>query len=221
MRSRPPQKIDVAENARKTPFVLILEITAEAPFQHEDVYFIFPRTYKRRNVKFAYSVRNLRKTDEAAVYIQIEAGIHALENEIRFFLRFAPPLEGAGKMIGRIFRRDMRRIEGERIAYVGILKIIIPEILHAGRYGDFLFSFLFPKSVGVEDALVGGDPPRSVQRKKPSACLSLVRPRRPLFKRHIVGPRRQYSHGLSFFVIFFQHIFRSFRPFSSCFYVRP
>lgn len=77
------EQINLAENARKTEHILILEVGAVAPLEHKNLDAVFSGAQVRGKIKLAGHVADLTVADEGVVDEEVEAGIYALEGEIR------------------------------------------------------------------------------------------------------------------------------------------
>ena len=115
------KKVDVAENTRKTPFILIFEITARTPFLHDDVQTVFPLDGEIGDIEFAQPMRNL--------------------------LTLAVMRKIAAIMIRGVLYGNARRIVRKRITDVRILKMIVTVILYARRHVHFFRQCLQAKIV--------------------------------------------------------------------------
>ena len=136
--ARALQQIDVAEDARLAELVLILEVAAVAPLQHQHGDGVGALADIGRHVKLGHGMGDLAVTHELAVDPHIEAGIHALEAQ-----RSAAGV--AGLVVKRahiqsagVVHRHIRRIIGERIADVGVLMPVIALGLPDGGHDDFI-----------------------------------------------------------------------------------
>ena len=139
------KKINVAENARKTPLILIFEITARTPFLHDDVQTVFPLDGEISDIEFAQPMRNLRKADKAAVDIYVKTRIYSLKDEIQLTLAVMRKI--AAIMIRGVLYGNARRIVRKRITDVRILKMIVTVILYARRHVHFFRQCLQAKIV--------------------------------------------------------------------------
>ena len=73
----PGKEIYVPENAVKAEKILVLQITAAAPFIDLDAQGIFACMNKSGNIELRLKMRALGKADEIAVYIDFRAGGNA------------------------------------------------------------------------------------------------------------------------------------------------
>ena len=140
------QEINLTENARKTKFVLILQIGAVAPFEDHHRQRIGAAVQIFCEVYFVAHVADLSIGGENAVDEEIKTGIHALEIQIvamggqprggDFYVTHIKP---AGILI-----RHKRRIEGEGVVDIGIVgQIVAPAKagLPAARDGELVHIF--------------------------------------------------------------------------------
>ena len=205
---RAEQQIYISEYPRKAPFVLIFEIATEAPLQYEHVDAVAGGADIVCYVKFADFMGDLRKACKPAVHIQIKTGIYPLEEQIctispqDLFFR----IEKAAEVERGIHRRHARRIEHERIADVGILKMVVAVILHAGRHRDLCLGHILPKAICIQNAFIGAYLPDPVQRTETGAVLPPFAPLLSSLKRDKIRAGRQDADRVPFFIIFRQHI---------------
>ena len=205
---RAEQQIYISEYPRKAPFVLIFEIATEAPLQYEHVDAVAGGADIVCYVKFADFMGDLRKACKPAVHIQIKTGIYPLEEQIctispqDLFFR----IEKAAEVERGIHRRHARRIEHERIADVGILKMVVAVILHAGRHRDLCLWHILPKAICIQNTFIGAYLPDPVQRTETGAVLPPFAPLLSSLKRDKIRAGRQDADRVPFFIIFRQHI---------------
>ena len=83
---RANQNINIAENAAHAQLVLVLQVAAVAPFQHEYGQLVFPFLHIGGDFKLARAVGNLAVTHKLPVHPHIEAGIHAFKVQVRALL---------------------------------------------------------------------------------------------------------------------------------------
>ena len=133
---RPVHEMDIAEDARPSELVLVLEIRAIGVFEHDDSEPILPVLELVGDIELGGAVRDLAIADEGAVEIDEECRIHAFEVEIA--APAAPLLLLEVEDVGsrRVVRRNIRRIVRNRIVDVRVLLLHIPERLEGGRHMD-------------------------------------------------------------------------------------
>ena len=197
MPCRALQKIDVAENARKTPFILILKICAGTPFLYDNIKAVFSFMSAVRDVKFTHSVRDLRKTDILPVHIDIKTTVHPFKDKISPACSIY--FKGTAVLKGRVLYRHTRRIEWNGIAHIGILKVVISKILHTGRHLDTIGQCFHPERIpDFFQPVIGTEFPLPVQRKKTFAALPF-----PLFlpesEGNIITARRTQPEAIQLF----------------------
>ncbi len=139
MRAVAIEEINLAEDTRQPPHVLILEICAVAPFEHQHFYRVLPRAQEFCGVKLTRHVANLAVADEGVIYPHIKARIHALKVEENVFsaqharrnVKVAH-IQPAGVIVGHV-----RRVAWDGIVYVGItrhvvavVKLVLPAFWH-------------------------------------------------------------------------------------------
>ena len=129
------QQIDVAENTGHAELVLILEIGRRAPFEHENSQRIFPFMDQLCHIKLACGMGDLTIARARAVHPDIEEAVHALKIEI-YPARKLLPRQGKYRTVcaAGIFRRHMRRIEGDGITDIHVLMAVQSLHLPAGRH---------------------------------------------------------------------------------------
>ena len=130
------QDIGISEDAGHAQLVLILEIAAVTPFEHQNGDRVFTVDSVIGQVKFGNRMGNLTVADEFAVDIQIEAGIHALEAKHGAYTRLRMQFDSALIQCARIVDRNERRIIRERIAHIGVLMRVVAVRLPYARNGN-------------------------------------------------------------------------------------
>ena len=167
------KKVDVAEDTRKTHFVLVFEVRAFAVFKHENVDFVLSVHAKVGNIELGNAVRNLRVSDESAVYVQIETRIHTLEVKV-LPLAVLFQIERPRIMPARVVVWYVRRIERYGVPEVNVRELIVAVNLHAGRNGDFRDAFVFEKVVrNVVKRFVRRYPPLAAEIGEPSGLFAI------------------------------------------------
>ena len=132
---RTVHQVYIAKNTAHAQLVLIFQITAVAPFHHQYGQPVASGMDKGTDIKRAGRVRNLAVSHQISINSDIKARIHALKVQLGHLVR------GIQRKIGHIrasgiVLRDVRRVEWERIADVGILMPVISEHLPAARHRD-------------------------------------------------------------------------------------
>ena len=208
---RTAQEVHVADDAGKAPFVLVFEIGAGAPFLHDHVQTVFPFAHEGSDVELAHAVRDLRKTDKISVDVYVKTGINPFKDKEKLL----PRLRGksAAVMIGRILHGHARRIEGNGIADVRVLKKIIPEILYTGGHGNTILKLRRAEIFRhVFQFLIRGKLPLPVQREEPSALFPAPF-RLPLRKRYVITARHTHAESFRLFAPVFDHTSSCHRSF--------
>jgi len=205
------ENIRVAENTGEAQFVLILEVRAHAPFQHEHVDLVVAAFDKIGRVELGLTVRDLREADELVVYIKIKARVHALEIDVVTLAFFLGDLYESLIMIGRVDIRHVRRIVRERIVHVRVLKMIVTVVLHARRHFDFRRGRSLIKVVRHgQGAVVLLYRPLAVEVDETVAFLSATERVLGFSERNVVATRVQSVHCSRLLVVLFKHLFSPF-----------
>ena len=180
---RAADEVHVAENAAHAQLVLVLEVGAVAPLEHEHRHGVLALDQKVRNVEFARRVRNLAVARELLVDPEVEAGIDALEVQVRAarsVLRAdlkAAQIQPAGVLI-----RHEGRVKRDRVADVRVHVAVVAGVLPAGRHLDLVHVVLVKadvrrRAVGehVEERVEIAERPRAVQRADARGFAAVVR----------------------------------------------
>ena len=77
----PTQDVDIAEDATHAELVLVLQIAAVAPLEHQNGQLVVARPQVVGHIELAGGVRDLAVADQIPVDPEVEAGIHTLEIE--------------------------------------------------------------------------------------------------------------------------------------------
>ena len=132
---RTVQQVHIAENAAHAKLVLIFQIAAIAPLHHQYGQPVASGMDKGTDIKRAGRVRNLTVSHQIAIDPDVKTRIHALKVQlghlVRGIQRKIGHIRAAGVVLGNV-----RRVEWERIADVGILMPVISEHLPAARHRD-------------------------------------------------------------------------------------
>ena len=132
---RTVQKIDIAENAAHTEFVLILKIASVTPFHHQNSQRIFALAEQLGHVKLTGGMGNLTVAHKATVHPHIKAGVHTLEIQVSLrsfrvlLIGKIPDISAAG-----VHHRNIGWIHRERITDIRVLVMVIAVILPDTRH---------------------------------------------------------------------------------------
>ena len=121
---RPFQKVHIAKDAVIPEKVLILQITAAAPFSDKDTQGVGSRPHCCGEIEFRLQVRTLRLPDEVIIQNHLSAGGYALQHQIDAG-KIACILEISFIDAQGIDIRHIRRIKGIRIVDIGVIGGII------------------------------------------------------------------------------------------------
>ena len=116
----------VAENAAGAELILILQVRAVAPFQHQYGKTVRAGVNEVGDIELSGGVGDLAVANVRAIEPHIEAGIHTLEREIRagcLGVRCIVKIPNVGA--ARVVLGNMRRIERDRVAHVSVLVVVI------------------------------------------------------------------------------------------------
>lgn len=123
----PFQEVDVPENTAGPELILVLKVTARAPFKDKDGQSIFAIPKEVRDPEFGSRMGDLTIADELAVQPDEEEGIDALKVQKRVrgegvrMVREGMEVSAAGVIMG-----NEGRVEGEGVTDIGILLAIVP-----------------------------------------------------------------------------------------------
>ena len=185
---RPVQKIDIPEDPGEAELVLVLQVGAVTPLEHQHSQKVVPFLEKIRNVEFRRVVGHLAVAHIAPVEPDIETGIHPLKIQ-ECARRIGVPVPCEIVQVGAtgIVLRHIGRIKRKRITYVGVLGTVVSFELPAERH-----SLLLPPLAGlvvrqekeipqVMNARIKGKAPRaSAQHLQPVGAL-------PVPDRHVIA----------------------------------
>ena len=206
----PKQQGHVPENAGKTQFVLIFQIAAVAPFEHQHAEPVFSGAKLPRHFELAGAVGYLAVACKDPVHPYVKAGVHPFKIEELAHPRLPfGQLELADISAAGIFVRHIGRVVREGITDVGILLLV--EALHLPASGHFGFQKSLRHKVFLEKMVryflhpgkIGKFPVFPRQRQTPVL---------PFFgQRHVVTPVGHGAHMQRFqiFIVIFQHHKRS------------
>ncbi len=128
------QKRHVPEDARVPPHILVFQVGAVRPLQHDHAQGVFAVLQKGGNIEFCGQVRAFGKARQMAIHIDVVGGRHAFKTDNRL-----PTAEGSGQGEPAVIdahRRIIRhigRVIGNGIAHVGVLGAAIAlQLPHAG-----------------------------------------------------------------------------------------
>ena len=128
----------VPKNAAEPPHILVLQVGAVRPLQHDDAQTVFPRRYDGRNIKFRGQMGTLGKADKLPVHIGVIAGAYALQTQHRAAAR-----KGGGQGKGPVVYADggiighKGRIIGNGESHVRILRSAVALQLPNAGHVDF------------------------------------------------------------------------------------
>ena len=131
----PQEEIHVPDDAGHAPLVLILQIGAVAPLEHQQHHFVFALAQKRRSVKLAGVVGHLAVAQELSVDVDIEATVHALEVQHPPHAACQVGLKTAAVYPSRVFHRHIGRIIGKGIPDIDIRGLAKAVQLPVARHG--------------------------------------------------------------------------------------
>ena len=128
------KQIAISEDTVEAKMVLILKVTATAPFIHSYAKGVGSLLRLFGDIKFGFKTSSLSKSDVLAVDVYYGTGGNALKHEIYpfilvFKLKF-PFINSAGVIVGNI-----GLVAGIRIIYIGIVRIVVSKYLLTGRNG--------------------------------------------------------------------------------------
>ena len=157
-RRRPGDEVDVAEDPRGPPHVLVLDVGAVAVLQHLDGQEVRLPGQVLGEVELGAQPGALRHAREAAIDVDLGVGVHAVHPQDR---PLAGCEGGAGQFplvdAGGVGGGDERRSDREGVALIRVLRP--PVAVHLPQVGD-----PDPVPLGVgRGEVVGVDPPRRVE----------------------------------------------------------
>ena len=118
------KNIHIAENSRCTVHILVLEIGAVAPLHNKHLQVVLTFGEKWCDIKLGDHMADLTVTDKFVIYEEVEAGVHALENE-DMLTRLAVKVEFAVVKTRGIFLGYIRRILREGVVDIRVLRGVI------------------------------------------------------------------------------------------------
>ena len=153
-------------------------------------------------------MRNLRKTCELVVDVQVKARVDALEIEViafalRLLYRYFALIMVAGIDVGNV-----GRVVRERVIYVGVLKTVVAVVLHARRHLDFVVGRGLIEVVrNRQGAVVFRYRPLAVEVDESAALFSATERVFFIPERNIVAARVEYADDRRLLVVLFKHLF--------------
>ena len=127
---RAAQEVDVAEDAAGAELVLVLQVGAVAPLEHQNGQAVGAGTDEPGHIELRGGVGDLAIADVGAVEPHVEAGVHTLKGQVgaggrrvRGVLEVAD-VGAAGVVLG-----DVGRVEGDGVADVGVLVVVVAQVL--------------------------------------------------------------------------------------------
>ena len=163
----------LAEDAGHTPHILILEVGAVAPLDDQHRHRVTARMEALGDIDLGRAMGHLAVSAVRTVDEEIETGVHPLEGQID-----ALPVEH-GRVDAEvtdiqprgIALRHLGRVDGIRVAHVGILRHVIAAVEHGlpgARYGHGLHGAAVKtggeKILDLIDALIVAEIPVSRER---------------------------------------------------------
>ena len=172
MAFRAADEVHAAENAAHAQLILILEIRAVAPLEHEYRHGVLAFDKQVGHVEFARRVRNLAVARKLLVHPQVEAGIHALKIQVgaQLFVLGAH-LKAAQVQAAGVLVRHKGRVKRNRVADVRVHVAVVAGVLPAGGHLDLVHVVLVKADVrlhavgkNIEERVEIAERPRAVQR---------------------------------------------------------
>ena len=172
------QEVDVPEDPGGAELVLVLQVGAVAPLEHQDGQAVGARLNDLGDVELAGGVGDLAVADVLAVEPHVEAGVHTLQDQVglrrvrvRRVLDVAQ-IDPAGIVLG-----NEGRIEGDGVADVGVLVPVVPLVLPGAGHGHPIHAVQRdvapPEGLGhVVDARVVGECPLAVEEMNAVGALA-------------------------------------------------
>ncbi len=192
----PAQDVHVPEDAAHAELVLILEVAAVAPLQHQYVDLVVPGGHEIGDVELAGGVGDLAVAHEPAVDPEVEAGVHALEHDgpaaVVLGQHEVPPVQAAGVLL-----RHVGRVVGERVAPVGVLVPVVAVHLPHRGHGNAVHLHAGVQQVvrQIDDAFKVPELPFAVERLEAVRLPALVAQGDIAVRiRNVVGPVGQRVH---------------------------
>ncbi len=147
------QNVHIPENAAHAQLILVLQIGAVAPLQHQHGNGVGTIAQELGHLKLRGAVGDLAVAHKAAVDPQVEAGVHALKVQEEpgtsgFGEVEVPVVQAAGVLVGHI-----GRVHGDGVADVGVHMPPVAVVLPAGGHRD-----------GLHQGLVQAQPALAVHR---------------------------------------------------------
>ena len=161
----PAQQVHVTEDAGGAELVLVLQVRAVAPLQHQHRDHIITGMHQAGDIEFAGGVGYLAVAHKAPVDPHVEAGIHTLEHQRAGAGHILHP-EVAHVQPAGVLRRHIGRIEGNRIAHVGVLIAVVAVHLPHRGHRDGLHRLVLRQEIlrQVRHAFKIAEAPPTVQR---------------------------------------------------------
>ena len=134
----PQQQVHVPENAAHAQLVLVLQVGAVAPLEHQHRQGVVPGGEEAADLKLGGSVGHLAVSHKLPVDPQVEAGIHPLKVQVDLvgFQGFLRHVQVADIQPARVFLGNIGRVKGDGVADVGVLVAAIAVVLPTGGHGD-------------------------------------------------------------------------------------
>ena len=135
---RTAEQVHIAENTGHPQLILILQIAAVAPFEHQHNHCILAVVNEAGHIKFAGGMGNLAVSHKFPIDPDIKAGIDTLEIQICLCAGCPGNMERAPVRPAGVLLRHIRRIIRERVAGIGVLVAVIAVHLPHRRDRDLL-----------------------------------------------------------------------------------
>ena len=155
----PGQQVHVPEDAAHAQLVLVLQIGAVTPLEHQHGQGVVPGGEQGGDVELRGGVGHLAVPGKLPVDPQVEAGVHPFKVQI--------PAEGGG--VGHVDVAHIQaagvllwhegRVAGDGVADVGVLVTPVTLVLPAGGHGDLAHLLLVKGQavLQVQNVLAGGE----------------------------------------------------------------
>ncbi|SCQ81911.1 Hypothetical protein PFR_JS23_2068 [Propionibacterium freudenreichii] len=150
---RAVDEVNVAEDAAGAELVLVLEVGAVTPLEHQHRHVVGALHERLGDIELARGVADLAVTDVVPVHPHVEAGVDALEDQRRVGRRrVGVVIEGGPVGAAGVVHGDVGRVQRDRVAHVGVLVSVVALMLPSTRNGDW--SETLDRAPGVHEGLV-------------------------------------------------------------------
>ena len=147
----PGKEVHVSVDAAHAQLVLVLQIAAVAPLEHQHGQGVVAGGEVAGDVELAGGVGHLAVAHKLAVYPQVEAGVHALKVQEPAVGGGVGHIDVAHVQAAGVLLGDIGRVAGEGVAHVGVHVAAIAVVLPAGGHGDLVHILLY-----IGHAVLGG-----------------------------------------------------------------